>query len=73
MKKEKLKTLKDMNSKLYITKEDEDNDVRWIKRDELKAEAVKWVKFYRKRDGLDDWERAEGLMEFNNITEEDLK
>ena len=40
---------------------------------ELRAEAVKWVKFYRKRDGLDDWERAEGLMEFNNITEEDLK
>ena len=53
----------------------------WIIRDELKAEAVKWVKDFRKiRDENRDihiknfnYGRIAGLMDFHNITEEDLK
>jgi len=64
----KLKTLKDFGTK----------DLEWVNINELKAEAVKWVKekynlkyttgvgFHADKGWLE-------FMEFHNITEEDLK
>ena len=52
----KLKTLKDFDSP------------GWIK-DELKAEAIKWVNYY----GVDDGEIGACFLKFFNITEDDLK
>jgi len=61
-----LKTLKDMNfMKQFKVK------------DELKQEAIKWVKFYDRmlREGADDYYkgRRDMIATFADITEEDLK
>jgi len=61
----KLKTLKDFEIRKYLSKD------KFL--EELKAEAVKWVKALR-------WDRPTGwkfrefvFIEFFNLTEEDLK
>ena len=77
----KLKTLKDLDTYSIHSK--------WVKKTELKKEAIKWVKFLRKTTigayyskevnhiGCCNKEcnehTAETIMEMNNITEEDLK
>lgn len=53
----KLKTLKDLMFSDYIVRK-------------LKAEAVKWVKFYQKMKRFD---KEIAFRHFFNITEEDLK
>ena len=58
-----LKTLKDLN---LACGEDIDDAV-YI--DELKAEAIKWVKHWKKYSYNN---KADAIMEFFNITEEDL-
>lgn len=68
---EELKTLKDIESKGKTHGYRE----RWISENELKAEAVKWVKVREKQRGKEhsgimlfsDW------IDFFGITEEDLK
>ena len=60
----KLKTLKD----IPITCKD-----NHLYHNELKAEAIKWVKHYRKRKCRGDKHKAEGFKHFFNITEEDLE
>jgi len=40
---------------------------------ELKAEAVKWVKKWQKRSWTQNPEPAEAFIDFFNLTEEDLK
>ena len=65
----KLKTLKDLDFwTLYVAERDEERDV--VDRDDLKQEAIKWVKDFRERDD-EIWES--NFMNFFNITEEDLK
>ncbi len=72
----KLKTLKDIATAFVNGK----NEIRGVREDELKAEAVKWVKDYRNNSNvlaenspalfdfmIDRW------LQFFNITEEDLK
>jgi len=44
-----------------------------IDKEELKAEAIKWVKHYGKRKCRGDKHKAEGFKHFFNITEEDLE
>ena len=70
----KLKTINDFETYFdgkiefdKIGKEDDPYDF-WINRGELKAEAVKWCKYYE-----DMGENIAVLMAFHNITEEDLK
>ena len=72
---EKLKTLKDIR-KLFEEEDGYDYD------EYLKAEAVKWVKQlltsskdYKETEGTNFWFRgkADMLMCFFNLTEEDLK
>ena len=62
----KLKTLKDME----VWSD-------WVKHKELRQEAIKWVKFYRSaidRDTDQYWNPAvRFIMNFFNLTEEDLK
>lgn len=59
----KLKTLEDFDSKSYCVPESID-----LFKKNLKAEAVKWVKYYKKH-GYETYL----LGKFLNITEEDLK
>lgn len=73
----KLKTLKDM-PKRYSMNHPIEKSGYYVFIDELKQEAIKWVK--KREKEYDDIE-GEGygrqylieLMEFHNITEEDLK
>ena len=60
-----LKTLKDLMGV-------EANDKAYVSYDELKAEAIKWVKETRR---INPEKRIDChlFMEFHNITEEDLK
>lgn len=58
-----LKTLKDMRT-------DEDDVDNAFFESELRAEAIKWIKFYNKNH---EFSRCYALMDFFNITEEDLK
>ena len=70
----KLKTLKDLDWLLWRDKKDVDSmEDELIHIQELKAEAVKWVKVYRKDGNSLSKQIAEEFMEFFNITEEDLK
>jgi len=67
--KKEFKTLKDIGT-LYLAP-----------KDELKAEAIKWVKYYQRKgdqttDEIDKvhwYGRVAATIEQNNITEEDLK
>ena len=59
--KTKLKTLKDLGMERIDTRI---NDV-------LKAEVVKWVKEFKKRD--DDENKQSWIKHFFNLTEEDLQ
>jgi hypothetical protein len=74
---EELKTLKDL--KKYLN-----HDMIQVNTEELKAEAIKWVKGFRERiedyEGTRDWETQDKLgalmgfcINFFNLTEEDLK
>jgi len=58
----KLKTLKD----IYVVYSGMHEDVACVRLDELKAEAVKWIKRMSNYEAL-AWKK------FFNITEEDLK
>ena len=69
----KLKTLKDLS--VHQTG-GTDCVLTW----ELKAEAIKWVKFYRAQNHgaqipelLGESASAQALIDFHNITSEDLK
>ncbi len=66
----KLKTLKDLDT------ECNEESVKLVSMNELKAEAVKWVKYYQKKKFIDDesaqWLRM-WIIKFFNITEEELK
>ena len=68
-----LKTLKDL--KIFYLKIPNSNYEDFIKRDDLKAEAVKWVKEIRNvlREGLAVENSDKILLDFFNLTEEDLK
>lgn len=69
MKKEKpLKTLKDLKKNMIKA---DDIDDMWVSQLELKAEAIKWVKFYRTYVGRKLTEKD--FMRFHNVKEEDLK
>jgi len=61
-----LKTLKDI--KLSY-----DYDTDCNLKEELKAEAVKWVKKWQNKSWTSNPEPAEAFIDFFNITEEDLK
>lgn len=61
----KLKTLKDF-PKLSTG----ENEYKWVSVEELKAEAIKWVKEFDKR--MCTMTRID-FMKFHNITGEDLK
>ena len=69
----KLKTLKDLEN---FNKWPEYSHVKLISDEELKKEAIKWVKELRKPlhmyDKFDTLETIAWIMEFFNITEEDL-
>ena len=70
----KLKTLKDLEvEELDDGYVDEPDIKELVYKKELKAEAVKWVKVYRKDGNSLSKQIAEEFMEFFNITEEDLK
>lgn len=69
----KLKTLKDLECLNPTHDHKTRGDFCIIRKDELRAEAVKWVKqkrrffpWFRRTDGED-------FMDFFNLTEEDLK
>ena len=64
MKNKELKTLKDLDNGINTNGYDESH---LVSRYELKAEAVKWVKY------LDMYPADKAFMEFFNLTEEDLK
>jgi len=79
-----LKTLKDIEVH-EADEEDLTNNVEWFKQ-EIKAEAIKWVKTSKKeqrkliKDGENDkWDAGywkgfqQNFIDFFNITEEDLK
>ena len=82
--KEELKTLKDLPSykeKVELESFMADKD-QFVRGSEIKAEAVKRAKLYTIKantNGLKDYEikywtaRRIEVMEFNNLTEEDLK
>ena len=61
----KLKTLKDIEKEVY-----EKMGISLIHPGKIKAEAIKWVKYFRK---IPDSIEEDKFMEFHNITEEDLK
>ena len=71
-----LKTLKDIKGIIPPMSRD-----RFVEVDELKHEAIKWVKkwFNESKTAIDreKWNfyigKAHSLMEFHNITEEELK
>ena len=71
---EKLKTLKDIEQVSSADRE-------WISKPQLKQEAIKWVKEENKqwqeslgeRNNVPISPRSIMMMEFHNITEEDLK
>jgi len=73
----KLKTLKDL--KQYMCENHIKKGLwhRAVTKEELKAEAVKWVKFRFKGEVFEDHVTGElginNFMEFFNLTEEDLK
>ena len=79
-----LKTLKDIREKIEVKFYDNGHadfngsiaerqiSYEWIKRETLKAEAVKWVKYYLE-ETIYEYSSVELLMKFHNITEEDLK
>jgi len=63
----KLKTLKDLIETRVF---DNGNNCDVVFPDELKAEAVKWAKFYELKG---DVKSKLAIMDFSSITEEDLK
>ena len=65
-----MKTLKDMPR--YMKSKVSNGTIDY---DELNEEAIKWVKWYRNNMGITSCyeERAISLIDFFNITEEDLK
>ena len=67
--KNKLKTLKDFET-WKIQSLSEEKGGRPIDEEELKAEAIKWVKVFRK---IEYPPELEVFMSFFNITEEDLE
>ncbi len=78
----KLKTLKDMDKYFFDEEYDGKEGNLLVYEKELKEEAIKWVKYYRensfaakKQQWLQDRFLAAGqaLMNFHDITEEDLK
>ena len=64
----KLKTLKDLKDKFW----DERKDRGYISEEELRAEAVKWVKYWKKIPE-DDLSAELFVKYFFDITEEDLE
>ena len=67
----KLKTLKDLKSiQAAFDHNDHTFGSNWTNTSQLKAEAIKWVKFYRRN--ILNW-REEDFKMFFNITKEDLK
>lgn len=77
----KLKTLKDLPiSPLRKPKGTELAYLDWFK-EQLKAEAIRWVKVYKSiskdaddiREKQEFWGRSNALIDFHNITSEDLK
>ena len=66
-----LKTLKDLNGVLFITSEDQKINNGWSNNDELRAEAIKWIKeIYKIQPDKD--EPVTFIKHFFNISEEDL-
>ncbi len=73
-----LKTLKDLK---FNIKEKDKNMKELIEliqnylHEEIKIEAIKWVKMYRERDddGLGDYWITLAFQKFFNLTDEDLK
>ena len=63
-----LKTLKDMKPKRKTSYP----KCWWVREDCLKAEAIKWVKWYHRHKRMPIRDFAQWL-DFFNITEEDLK
>ena len=66
----KLKTLKDMKTMKDIV-----GDLHIFyscDKRELKAEAIKWVKYLAKSELIEDNDKVTWIMNFFNITEEDL-
>ena len=68
MEEEKLKTLKEMFEFAWM--QEDDVKIKCIREDELKAEAVKWVKMLE-ADGR--YWSANDFKEFFNLTEKDLE
>jgi len=79
----KLKTLKDLErythepTRSYQNRKNTGNVVKVVRIDKLKAEAVKWVKYYDKRredsgNLRGEWEKN-WIKYFFNLTEEDVK
>ncbi len=73
-----MKTLKDLNDIKGV-----DYTCERLTKDRIKAEAIKWVKFYnneiqrlieigQKEDAHYVLGKKRGIIEFHNITEEDL-
>ena len=81
---ENLKTLKDLelhtrddvyeNQEIYFKEEDKDFPFpAMVELEDLKKEAIKWVKFYEEHIILGRPIEHQLFIEFFNITEEDLK
>ena len=67
----KLKTLKDLKCGLHIHIDHATlNKECCVMFKDLKAEAIKWVKFYLEQGS---YLEAAGIRAFHNITSEDLK
>jgi len=76
MDKKKLKTLKDFGTRTPVKDKKGFalfSKYNWVKEDELKAEAIKRVKFGKNPNGDQQIFTREEWMDFFNITEEDLK
>lgn len=64
-----LKTLKDLKDFEKIDLDGEDYEAGYVKVEDLKQEAIKWVKSKKQYwPSTDNW-----IKHFFNITEEDLK
>lgn len=68
----KLKTIKDLFFQRMSINPREDQIISKVNED-LKQEAIKWVKDVMNKDPEKWYIRCEVIMHFHNITEEDLK
>lgn len=65
-----LKTLKELDMETDLDRHFGD---RAVSTEKLRAEAIKWVKFYEERVDSPAKEVKVWIMHFFNLTEEDLK